>query len=101
MEREDPYPPSPLAAIYVWCRWSEVTELLEEGLVTQEEVEQMWENLPKVANSINAAGAAGVEKGTLINFQGFLEFDRQVMLLIVLPFGGGNCTSSRTTRTTA
>ena len=78
-----------------------MTELLEEGLVTQEEVEQMWENLPKVANSINAAGAAGVEKGTLINFQGFLEFDRQVMLLIVLPFEGGNCTTLRTIRMTA
>ncbi|CAM9171196.1 unnamed protein product [Laminaria digitata] len=59
-------------------RWSEVTELLEEGLVAREEVEQMWEGLPKAANSVEAAGVAGVEKGTLINFQGFLEFDRQL-----------------------
>ena len=58
-----------------------MTELLEEGLVTREEVEQMWESLPKAANSIKAAGVPGVDKGTLINFQGFLEFDRQVTLL--------------------
>lgn len=78
MRREDPYPLPPPAAISVSCRWSEVTELLEEGLVTREEVEQMWESLPKAANSVEAAGAAGVEKRTLINFQGFLEFDKQV-----------------------
>lgn len=59
-------------------RWSEVTELLEEDLLTQKEVEQMWSGLPKVANRVKAAGTAGSEEGTLINLEGFLEFDRQV-----------------------
>ncbi|CAN0290334.1 unnamed protein product, partial [Ectocarpus sp. 12 AP-2014] len=59
-------------------RWSEVTELFEEGLLKQEEVEQMWEGLPKVANRVQAAGEAGTEEGMLINLAGFLEFDRQL-----------------------
>lgn len=54
-------------------------ELLEEGLVTQLEVEKLWAGLPKVGNSVDAAGAKGTAKGTLINLQGFLEFDRQVL----------------------
>ncbi|CBJ30044.1 expressed unknown protein [Ectocarpus siliculosus] len=59
-------------------RWSELTELFEEGLLKQEEVEQMWEGLPKVANRVQAAGEAGTEEGMLINLSGFLEFDRQL-----------------------
>eukprot|EP00752_Nemacystus_decipiens_P009010 g8043.t1 len=59
-------------------RWDEVTELVEEGLLTQQEVEQMWEGLPKVANSVKAAGAPGTDQGMLINLQGFLEFDRKL-----------------------
>ncbi|CAM9119069.1 unnamed protein product [Ectocarpus fasciculatus] len=59
-------------------RWSEVTELFEEGLLKQEEVEQMWKGLPKVANRVQAAGEAGTEEGVLINLAGFLEFDRQL-----------------------
>lgn len=55
-------------------------ELVGEGLLTQQEVVQMWEGLPKAANSVNAAGVPGTEKGTLINLQGFLEFDRQVFI---------------------
>jgi len=55
-----------------------VTELIEEGLLSQEEVEQIWKGLPKVANRVKAAGTAGTEKGMLINLDGFLEFDRQV-----------------------
>ncbi|CAM9265325.1 unnamed protein product [Scytosiphon promiscuus] len=59
-------------------KWSEVTELLEEDLLTQQEVEQMWSGLPKVANRVKGAGTAGSDEGTLINLEGFLEFDRQV-----------------------
>lgn len=55
-----------------------MTELVEEGLLTQQEVEQMWEGLPKVANRVKAAGAPGTEEGMLINLEGFLEFDRKV-----------------------
>lgn len=55
-----------------------MTELLEENLVTREEVEQMWEGLPKATNSVKAVGTPEAEKGTLINLEGFLEFDRQV-----------------------
>lgn len=55
-----------------------MTELVEEGLLTQQEVEQMWEGLPKVANSVKAARAPGTEEGMLINLEGFLEFDRKV-----------------------
>lgn len=55
-----------------------MTELLEEDLLTRKEVEQMWTGLPKVANRVKAAGAVGSEEGTLINLDGFLEFDRQV-----------------------
>lgn len=71
-------------------RWSEVTELLEEGLLAQKEVEQMWEGLPKAANRVTAAGVPGADKGTLIDLQGFLEFDRQVhvSVLFVAEFCG-------------
>lgn len=55
-----------------------MVELLEEGLLTQQEVEKMWEGLPKVANRVKAAGLPGTEEGMLINLEGFLEFDRQV-----------------------
>lgn len=55
-----------------------MTELIEEGLLTQQEVEQMWEGLPKVANRVKAAGEPGTEEGMLINLQGFLDFDRKV-----------------------
>lgn len=57
-----------------------MTELLEEGLLAQQEVEQMWKGLPKVANRVKAAGAPGTEEGMLINLEGFLEFDRQVWM---------------------
>lgn len=59
-------------------RWSEVTELIDEGLLTCEEVELIWDGLPKVANSVSTAGASGTDVGTLIDVQGFLEFDRKV-----------------------
>lgn len=55
---------------------------MEEGLLTQQEVEQMWEGLPKVANRVKAAGAPGTEEGMLINLQGFLEFDRKVYMYV-------------------
>lgn len=55
-----------------------MTELLEEGLLVRKEVEQMWEGLPKAANRVTAAGVPGTNKGTLVDLQGFLEFDRQV-----------------------
>ncbi len=62
-----------------------MTELIEEGLLNQEEVGQIWKNLPKVANRVKAAGAAGTEDGMLINLEGFLEFDRQVCIFLLYP----------------
>lgn len=60
-----------------------MTELLEEGLLAQKEVEQMWEGLPKAANRVTAAGVPGADKGTLIDLQGFFEFDRQVHVSVL------------------
>lgn len=59
-------------------RWSEVTELIDEDLLTREEVELIWDGLPKVADSVPTAGASGSDGGTLIDVQGFLAFDRRV-----------------------
>lgn len=44
--------------------WSEVTELIEEKLLTRQEVEAMWEGLPKTEGGIDLGG--------------FWTFDRQV-----------------------
>ena len=69
---------SAAAGLCLVTRWSEINQLVKEGLLAPGEAEAIWDGLPKVANSISAAGGPKTDKGTLIDLQGFLEFDRKV-----------------------
>lgn len=56
--------------------WSEVTELIEEKLLTRQEVEAMWEGLPKTEGGIDLGG--------------FWTFDRQLSDLFEEDEEGGD-----------
>ena len=61
--------------LQIWlARWTEVSELLEDDLMTREEVGTMFQALPK------AKGRGSSSSAPAIDAKGFLEFSRKVRL---------------------
>lgn len=59
--------------LQIWlARWTEVSELLEDDLMTREEVGTMFQALPK------AKGRGSSSSAPAIDAKGFLEFSRKV-----------------------
>lgn len=53
-------------------RWSEVSDLLEDDLLSQEELQEIWGRLPKVG-----------ERGASIDLAGFVVFSHKVIHYIL------------------
>lgn len=59
-------------------RWSEISELLDDDLLTLEEVDAMFQSLPK------AKGRGSSSSSPAVDAKGFLEFARKVIFFFII-----------------